>query len=172
MASHRASTESGQAIAEFAISAVILLLLLLAILQFAFLYNAQIGLTNGLRDAVRYGSSLTANTDATALTAANSTYSFLTTSLGSHVSPYSSSRLASGTQVCYEGYTDPTGPAVRVKVTAVYDHPLLVPLINLIIDAFDGAVDGSYRITSTIEMRVDNPIDPVPALSVGPKCNV
>jgi Flp pilus assembly protein TadG len=167
----RAPSDSGQAIAEFAVSSIVLLVLLLAIIQFAFLYNAQIGLTNGLRDAVRFGSSLTANTDATAQSAANSTYAFLTTSLGSHVSPYSSSRLATGTQVCFEGYTDPTGPAVRVRVTAVYDHPLLVPLINLIIDAFDGATDGSYRITSTIEMRVDNPLDPIPAVSTGPICN-
>lgn len=159
-------SRAGQAIAEFAISAIVLLLLLLAILQFAFIYNAQIGITNSIRDAARYGSSFTANDDTAASTAAGSTWSFTTSTLSSHVSPYYSTRLVAGSGACFEGYTDSNGqPAVRVRVSAIYDHPLVVPLISAIIDGFDGSNDGSFRLTSSIELRVDNPAEPVPAVS-------
>lgn len=159
-------SQGGQAIAEFAISAIVILLLLLSILQFGLIYNAQIGLTNGVRDAARYGASVTANTDATATTQATATWNYLASSLGSHVEPYSSAQLVAGSQVCYQEYTDSNGQvAVRVEVTAVYLHPLIVPLISAIIDAVDGSADGHYRITSTTEMRVDNPADPVPSIT-------
>ncbi len=170
----RRRAERGQSIVEFAIVAVPLLLLLLGILQFAYIYNAQIGLTNGVRAVARFGSSLTANTDGTAGTAASATYANLTGSLDDYVRPFAASRLASGTQVCFEPYQEQsngapggTRPAVRVRVTAVYDHPLLVPIVGSIIDLVDGAANGSYRITSTIELRVDNPIDPAPAVGAG-----
>jgi len=169
----RRDAASGQAIAEFAISATVILLLLLSILQFGLLYNAQIGLTNGVRDATRYGSSLTANDDATATTQAGATWTFLTSSLGSHVTPYSPARLlVPGSEVCYEGYSDPSGAAaVRVRVTAVYQHPLVVPLVGMIIDAADGLSDGYYSLGSTSEMRVDNPAEPVPNVTSTPQCN-
>jgi hypothetical protein len=162
----RAKPTSGQAIAEFAISGTVILVLLLSVLQFALLYNAQIGLTNGVRDATRYGSSLVANTNATATTQAGQTWTFLTGSLIEHVTPYSPARLTTGSQVCYEGYSDPSGQAaVRVRVTARYQHPLVVPLISAIIDAADGASDGYYLIETTSEMRVDNPLEPVPTVT-------
>ncbi|HEU0236389.1 MAG TPA: TadE/TadG family type IV pilus assembly protein [Candidatus Limnocylindrales bacterium] len=159
---------NGQALAEFAVAAIPLLLMLLGILQFALLYNAQIGLTNGVRDAARYGSTLVANTDATAASSATATRSFLGTSLADHVVPYNAGNLAA--QVCYAPASDPTLPVeVRVRVTATYGHPLVVPLISLIIDAADGTPDGLYSITSTIELRVDNP--PEPPLNVtGSQC--
>ena len=162
----RRRSRAGQAIAEFAISAIVLLLLLLAILQFAFLYNAQIGVTNSVRDAARYGSSLTANDDGTTVLAANSTESFLTSTLTAHVSPYYSTRLAAGSGVCFEEYSDPNlQSAIRIRVTAIYEHPLVVPLISAIIDGFDGSNDGFFAMTSSIELHVDNPAEPVPNLS-------
>lgn len=168
---HRRPRPRGQAIAEFAISVPVILLLLLAILQFALLYNAQIGVTNGVRDAARYGSQLIANTDGTAKTAAGLTYNFLLTSLGTYVTPYSPSSLGSGSQACFVPFTDASNqPAVRVRVTAVFKHPLIVPLISNILDGFDGTSDGAFAITSVLEMRVDNPSDPVPAL-LGAQCN-
>ena len=168
---HNQTLPRGQAIPEFALSVVIILLLLLSILQFGLLYNAQIGLTNGVRDATRYGSSLTANTDATAMTQAAVTRAYLQSSLASHVAPYSAARLTSASQACYEGYTDVGAQsAVRVRVTAVYEHPLVVPLIGAIIDALDGAADGYFQLRSTTEMRVDNPADP-PVFFIGPACS-
>ncbi len=168
------ASDAGQAIAEFGIAAIPLLLLLLGILQFAFIYNAQVGLTNGVRDAARYGSTLIANDNGTATTAADRTYGFLATSLGKYVAPFSPSRLVSGSgqsEVCYEQRDDGTNSdpdPVWVKVRATYDHPLLVPIINLIIDAFDGASDGSFRITTEVELRVSNPAEPAPNVTIVP----
>lgn len=164
------SRERGQAIAEFALAAIPLLFLLLGILQFGYIYNAQVGLTNAVRDTARYGSSLTANTDVTATTAATDTYGFLTGSLGKYVAPYDSGLLVTGagaSEVCYSQHTDGNaGQApVWVDVSAQYRHPLLVPLVGVLIDAFDGAVDGSLNITASTEFRVDNPSTPAPVLS-------
>jgi len=172
--SRRRRGQRGQAIAEFAVVAIPLLLLLLAILQFGFIYNAQVGLTNAVRDTARYGSTLVANTDGTATTAAGLSYTFLTTSLAKYVTPYSASRLVTGvgaSQACYNQHDDGTGQTpVWVGVTASYDHPLLVPIVSVIIDAFDGSANGSYRITASTEIRVDNLSTPVPVLSAA-ACN-
>ena len=167
--------EQGQAIAEFALAAIPLFLLLLGILQFGFIYNAQVGLTNAVRDTARFGSSLTANTDATATTAATNTYGFLTSSLGKYVTPYNAGLLVSGSgasEVCYSQHTDGNSgqTPVWVDVSAQYKHPLLVPIVSAIIDAFDGAVDGSFSITASTEIRVDNPSTPAPLLSAT-QCN-
>jgi Flp pilus assembly protein TadG len=165
-----ARRERGQAIAEFALAAIPLFFLLLGIVQFGFIYNAQVGLTNAVRDTARYGSSLTANTDASATTAATNTYGFLTTSLGKYVAPYETGHLVSGSgasEVCYSQHTDGNAgqSPVWVDVSATYRHPLLVPLVSAIIDAFDGTSDGAFAITASTELRVDNPLAPVPALS-------
>ncbi|MBF8290933.1 MAG: hypothetical protein HW391_1901 [Chloroflexi bacterium] len=166
----RGRQEHGQSLAEFAIVAVPLLLLLLGIVQFALLYNAQIGLTNAVRDVARYGSTLVANQDGSAGTSAGLAASFLQTSLGTYITPYSAAAKGAGTQACYDDYVDSDGVnAARITVTAVYNHPLIVPLIGNIIDAFDGTSDGAYRITVTADLRVDNPPDPVPAIT-GPIC--
>jgi Flp pilus assembly protein TadG len=162
--------ERGQAIPEFALAAIPLFLLLLGIVQFAFIYNTQVGLTNAVRDTARFGSSLTANTDVTATTAATNTYGFLTASLGKYVAPYNAGLLVSGSgasEVCYSQHTDGNAGQnpVWVDVSATYRHPLLVPLVGAIIDAFDGASDGSFAITASTEIRVDNPLAPIPALS-------
>ena len=139
-------------------------------MQFAYLYNAQIGLTNAVRDAARYGSTLVANSDATATTGAGRAATFLLSSLNTYITPYSTSAKGAGTQACYDDYVDSDGvSAARITVTAVYNHPLIVPLIGNIIDAFDGSADGAYRITVTFDLRVDNPPDPVPAIT-GPIC--
>ena len=168
--------ESGQAIAELAIVLIPLLLLILAILQFGFIYNAQIGLTNAVRDTARYGSTLVANDAATATTAADRGFTFLTTSLGTYVAPYSSSRLVTGagaSRVCYVQHDDgnSSDDPVWVSVTASYRHPLLVPLVGSIIDLFDGAADDSFMISATTEIRVDNPSTPVPAVASPGPCD-
>lgn len=144
--------------AEFAIVALPLLFLLLAILQFALIYNAQVGLTNAIRDAARFGSGLAVTTTAAASSAASSTYARLTSAMSANVAPFSSSRLATATQVCFSGHDDGTGTtAAFVRVTAAYNHELVVPIVGAILDGIDGSTDGGYRITATTEMRVDDP---------------
>ena len=156
--------------AEFAIVAVPLMLLFLGILQFGIIYNAQVGLTNAIRDAARYGSSQAATDATSAGSLATATFGKLTTSLPKYVSPYSAADLDASSQACVSQHADGAGsqPAF-VSVTAVYDHPLFVPLVGAIIDGLDGTSDNAYRISVTTELRVDNPSQAT--VSIGsPEC--
>lgn len=166
--------EAGQALAEFAIAAVPVLLLLLGIIQFALIYNSQVGLTNAIRDAARYGSSRDVTNVSSAQVAANATNTLLRASLAKYISPYDAN--AAATSACYVQGADGTSPGADpafVTVTAAYNHPLIVPLIGAILDGLDGTPDdNAYRITVTTELRVDNPNEAL--LSVGtdpPVCN-
>ena len=164
---------AGQALAEFAIAAVPVLFLLLGIIQFALIYNSQVGLTNAIRDAARYGSSLAATDVTSAGIAANKTNALLRASLAKYISPYDATKLATGTGACYVQHPDGavgTDPAF-VRVTVAYNHPLIVPLIGGILDGIDGTADGAYRITVTTELRVDNPTEATLTVGTTQVCN-
>jgi len=170
----RRAGAAGQAIAEFAIAAIPMLLLLLGILQFALIYNSQVGLTNAIRDAARYGSSIAVTDVATATTAANSTRTFLLGELPKYVSPYDATKVVtSATQVCYVQHSDGTtsGQPAFVRVTLAYAHPLFVPIISFILDGFDGVSDSAYRITVTTELVDDNPTQETLIVGTTPVCN-
>jgi hypothetical protein len=180
----------GQSLAEFAIVVPILAILLMAILQIGFLLFTQVGLTNAAREAARNASSIpvAAATDITttnATAAATAYYNRLTDSstvspgfLKRNVGGYSPSQLvstgASRTSVCYYSFTDPSGvPAVMARVHIEYKHPLFIPLISQVIDAFDGSNDGAYELGVTEEIKVGNA--PLTATDIGnsgsPTCN-
>ncbi len=148
-----------------------MLLLLLGIVQFALIYNAQVGLTNAIRDAARVGSTLTTIDNASAATTASTTYSKLTTSLSTYVNPYQSSNLVTGSRVCVTQHADGAGSSPAfVKVTVIYDHPVVVPIVGAILDSIDGTSNGAYRITVSTELRIDNPTQT--AISIAsPVCN-
>ena len=63
--------------------------------------------------------------------------------------------------VTYCGYqnpgTSPTSYSVRVIVEARYKHPLFIPLVGLILDGFDGSMDGGLAVTTREQFRVENP---------------
>ena len=138
-----------------------MLLLLLGIVQFAFIYNAQVGLTNAIRDSARFGSTLTTVDGTSAQKTADDTYANLTSRLGSYVSPYEAANLVlpPASQACVSQHLDGAGASPAfVRVTATYDHPLFVPIVGAIIDALDGSSSpGAYRISVTTELRIDNP---------------
>jgi hypothetical protein len=154
-----------------------------SILQFAVLFSAQVGVTNGVREAVREASAIPVANSADAATAANRIYSILTDSstglLKRNGSSYSTGALVTTgsprTQVCYYSYTDPSGSvSVMARVVVQYKHPLFIPLISGIFDGFDGVNDGAYQLGSSAEIRVANP----PLTSAGgiggsgsPTCN-
>ena len=85
------------------------LLLLLGILQFGIIYNSQVGLTNAIRDAARFGTGQTATDAASAGTLATATYNKLASSLPKYVSPYSAADLDATSQACVSNTM--TGPA-------------------------------------------------------------
>jgi Flp pilus assembly protein TadG len=153
------SAERGQAVPEFALVAPVLFLILFAIIQFGFTLSGQIGFTNGVREAARYASTLPTAT-VTAIEA-----ELRTRSLPKSIPGFADSNFdGAATTVTYCAYTNPDNVAVtspsysiKVRVTAVYRHPLLLPLVSAIVDAADGTNDGHLKAVVTEEMRVENP---------------
>jgi hypothetical protein len=143
----RDCTQRGQALTEFALIAPLFFLLLFAVIQLGFLMGGQIGLTNGVRETARYAATVT------------------TRQLPKAIPGFRSGNLVGGsTTVSYCYYPNPNNVAgtypsfsLKVIVTAVYRHPLFVPLISNIIDVFDGSNDSALTATAREEMRVENP---------------
>lgn len=159
---HRAPrrTREGQALAEFALVLPVLMLILLSIVQLGFMLGGQIGLINAVRETARFGS-LAPTTETNAGANSTSVDNYLTTSsLPLNVPGYESVNLVSSS-VTYCGYpnpgTSPTSYSVRVIVEARYKHPLFIPLVGLILDGFDGSMDGGLAVTTREQFRVENP---------------
>jgi Flp pilus assembly protein TadG len=165
-ARHRSSTR-GQSLVELAIVLPVLLLLLMGILQLGFLLFTQVGLTNAAREAARNAASIPVATATQAGTAATAYFGRLTNAstgfLTRNVGGYNPSRLiVSGspkTSVCYYSIMDASSkPAVMARVEIEYSHPLFIPLIAPILDGFDGASDGGFRLGATEDIRVGNAV--------------
>ena len=162
----------GQALAEFALILPVLALIFLSIIQLGFIFGAQVGITNAVREAARLGAVTSPTTTiGQATTNGAGVYSALTDTttgfLKRNVFAYSAGSLvvtgSPETQVCYQSYTDSDGsPAVSVKVEAYYRHPLFVPLIGAILDALDGTSGDGFRVGASEEMRVENDEIPSP----------
>jgi Flp pilus assembly protein TadG len=146
--------ERGQALAEFALVLPVFLLIFFAVVQFGVLLSAHIGLTNAVREVARFGSTIPTS-DGSPSTAVQT---YLTdTVLPGYVATYSKSNLGSSS-VTYCKYQDTSGKySVRLTVSATYNHPLFVPFVNVVLDAIDGSRDGSFTLTTSEAMRVENP---------------
>ena len=156
----------GQALVELAIIIPILALIFLSIVQFAFIFAAQIGVTNAVREAARVAAVSKTVTDAEATARATDIYNRLTNSsnglLKQNVFAFNPSNVVTSgtadTQVCYrDGPAAASGEyVVFVKVEAGYRHPIIIPLLGAILDGIDGVSDGGLRIATGEEMRVEN----------------
>ncbi len=166
-----------QGLVEFAIVLPILALLILGIIQFSFIFAAQIGVTNAVREAARVAAITTPTaTDPQAAIAGPLIYARLTNTtnglLKQNVFAFNSANIVTSgvadTQVCYR---DTAAAAdgeftVFVKVEAGYRHPLFIPLLSGLLDGIDGVSDGGLRIGAAEEMRVENePITSAPAVA-------
>ena len=156
----------GQALVEFALVLIPLMLILGAVLQFAFILGGQLGLTNAAREGARFAS-VSPTTSTNVAANATAVIAKLEASGGSppsgllarNVQAYVPADLVTTglnpTQVCYTSYQDESGAwSVRVKVDVVYDHPLFIPLISSILDGSGG---NKFRVSASEEMRVENP---------------
>lgn len=155
----RTADEHGQALVEFALIAPLLFLLLFAVIQFGFLMGGQVGLTNAVRETARYAATIPNGTAVAARA------ELVNRQLPKAILGYRSANLVGGsTTVSFCYYPNPNHVAgtypsysVRVIVTAVYRHPLFVPLVGNIIDGFDSTSDNALMATAREEMRVENP---------------
>lgn len=154
--------ESGQGLTEFAFVAPILILLIMAIFQFAFVLQAQIGLTNAVREAARRAAAST-TTDATTLQ--TFTVAQLNGSSGllaSNVQGFTSSRVAAGPSAALCEYTAGGITSDRVTVTIRYGYPIFFPLLAFATDAVDGTADNAWTLSASAEMRLEHNLSASP----------
>lgn len=153
--------ERGQALPEFALIAPLLFLMLFSVIQFGFTLSGQIGLTNAAREAARYAATVPTTTTAAVLT------ELTTRQMPKAIPGFRSTNVvlgASGSSVAYCAATNPNHDAtnypsysMRVRVNAVYRHPMLIPFVGQLVDAVDGVADNALTARVTEEMRVENP---------------
>jgi len=154
---------------EFALVLPILALILLSIVQLAFIFGTQIGVTNAVREAARFAATTTpTKTPAQATANGTGVYDQLTNAttglLRRNVWFYNAADLvtvaAAGdpdTMVCYRPATDTASKnVVFVKVEAQYRHELFIPLVAGILDGIDGTPNDGLRVGASEEMRVEN----------------
>ena len=160
----------GQALVEFALVLPILVILLLSIIQFAFIFAAQTGVTNAVREAARLAAVNTpTETAAEATASADAIYTKLIGANGllarnvfgfSAVNVVKSGAPAPVTSVCYSSFLlNPLGPpTIKVKVQGEYLHPIFIPILDRILDGLDGVNDGGLRIGTAEELTVENAV--------------
>jgi Flp pilus assembly protein TadG len=142
----------GQGLAEFALILPILALIFAAVIQFALVFETQIGISNAVREAARRAA---ANPTSSGNVATNGPWArSQLSSLLAEVQQYSSTNLISA-QVCYVTVTDPAGGTkVDATVSVQYGHPLFIPLIDRIIDSADGTADGRADVATSVTIEV------------------
>jgi Flp pilus assembly protein TadG len=171
----RHDRESGQALLELALVVPILALLALAIFQFAYVIESQMGLTNAVREAARR----VAATDPNAAPAWNTTMrDYVVTQLcgttsttppcpggllDENVQGFEGARVT-GTvpNVSFCRYTVGTSTTLnyRVIVSVAYQHPLFFGFLDFATDLVDGTPgNNAWDIGASAEMRLEN-IDP------------
>jgi Flp pilus assembly protein TadG len=161
-----APRESGQALVEFAFVAPILVLLIMAIFQFAFVIQAQMGLTNAVREAARRAAAASTSTS-TEASFASWTVGQLTPSTGllaTNVPSYDSSRLVGSPTASFCTYSL-GGGGQRVTVLATYRYPVFFPLLAFATDVLDGTQDGDWTLSASAQMRLESPLSSPPGAS-------
>jgi Flp pilus assembly protein TadG len=149
--------QSGQALLELALVAPVIILLLMGLIQFALIYERQVGITNAVREAARRAAAIDVADSAAAQANATWALSELQTLLGNSQT-HESSR--DNIEVCIAtptaNATDVAGnQQVMVRVTDSYKHPLWLPIVTQILDGIDGSTDQSLLASTVSEFRVE-----------------
>jgi Flp pilus assembly protein TadG len=161
----RSHAGRGQAVAELAVTAPILLIVLLGIAQLGTILATQIGIANAVREAAREAAAIATTSDGAASTNGAWTSERLRLDLLPGVPSYDASRLVVSTSspdtVCYSPATDASGATgVVVRVDARYRHALWLPLVSGILDGIDGSADGSLGVDASEQMWVEGASSP------------
>ena len=146
--------ERGQALAELALVTPILVLLIMAVVQFAFVLETQMGLTNAVREAARRAaadpSPTTSGVDAQ-----------LNALLAANIQGYEASRVTS-TAVTIADYCLNAENNNRIQVTVSYGHPVFFPLLAYATDLVDGVGDDKWTLSASAQMRLETTQNPGP----------
>jgi hypothetical protein len=157
MRRRRRPEDRGQALAEFALVAPILFLLLFGVIQVGLIMASQNGLVNGVRDATRRAATYRVN-DLTfaggggGICGAVSTQ--LSKELRTSIPAFTAARLH--TSIHYEWETNPTSGEffVVAHISATYDNPIYIPLVGIVLHPSD---PGTFPLNASEQMRVENP---------------
>ena len=155
--SHRRARQRGQSLVELALITPVLLIILMGLVQFALIFERQIGIDNAIREAARRAATLETKTDAAAQ--ANATWTLgQVQSLLMNVQSYEASKDL--IEVCIvtpaSNPTDASGTAqVVVRIKDAYSHPLFLPIVSLILDPIDGVTDNALLASSSTEFHVE-----------------
>ncbi|MBI3750508.1 MAG: pilus assembly protein [Chloroflexi bacterium] len=129
--------------------APILILLLLAIFQFAFVLESQMGLTNAVREAARRAA-------ADPYPTSGLVQAQLDSLLATNIQGFDPSRVASET-VTFCDYQVDAMTNYRVDVDVRYKHPVFFPLLAFATDFVDGTPgNGAWDLTAKAEMRLES----------------
>lgn len=166
------SGESGQALLELALIVPILVLLVMAIFQFAYVLESQVGLTNAIREAGRRVAATEpvgvvdwtgAETDFVIDQLCGTTPGSCNSGLfADNVQGFNDSRLLPGNPVvtfCTD--TIGTEAQYRVVIDVAYGHPVFFGPLAFATDLVDGTGDGNWEITASATMRMENIDDTV-----------
>jgi Flp pilus assembly protein TadG len=161
--------ELGQGLAELALVTPILVFLIMAVVQFAFVLETQMGLTNAVREAARRAAAdpsptkLGVDAQLDALLAAN-------------IQGYDASRLWTASDgpeygaspaVTFCSYSIAGGPDnYRVTIYVAYKNPVFFPLLSYATDLLDGKSNGTWDLTAEASMRIE--ADTAPSDVSGP----
>lgn len=164
----RRSGESGQALLELALIVPILVLLLMAIFQFAYVIESQMGLTNAVREAARR---VAAQTDAAPNWAALQNFVedelcgpadplCETGLLQENVPAFNRALLATNPPTvtfCVYDVIGSTGTInnYQVNVHVAYEHPIFFAPLAFATDALDGDPNGRWDLTADAQMRLE-----------------
>jgi Flp pilus assembly protein TadG len=143
--------EAGQGLAELALITPILLLLILAVFQFAFVLESQMGLTNAVREAARRAAADVAPTT-------GAVQGQLDALLAANIQGFSGSRV-DAESVAVSDYCVAGKINHRVIVSVTYNHPVFFPLLAFATDLVDGTQDGSWTLTASAQMRLETTED-------------
>jgi Flp pilus assembly protein TadG len=148
--------ERGQGLAEFALVAPILFLLLFGVIQLGLIMAAQNGLVNGVRDATRKAATYRVNDlsfDAGSIgSICTAVGNQLTSDLSASIPGFTAANLVYS--IAYEAQSDPGGWFIVAHISATYDNPIYVPLVGNVIHPSDPA---TLPLDASEQMRVENP---------------
>ena len=149
-----ADREHGQALAELALVTPILALLIMAVFQFAFVLETQMGLTNAVREAARRAAADPSPTQA-------GVAAQLDALLAANIQGYEPGRV-DATSVTFTDYCLAGEINNRVSVSVTYGHPVFFPLLAYATDLVDGYHDERWTMTASAQMRLETTQDPGP----------
>jgi Flp pilus assembly protein TadG len=155
--------ERGQALVEFALIAPIFFLLLFGIIQLGLLFGAQNGLVDAVRDSTRRAATYRVNDLSLTGNTLGAICQVVRTEIDSRLAKQIPGYRAANrtTTITYEWGLNNDNPQTYfliAHVNVVYRHPLYVPLVNIVLDRFDGnSGDSQFTLEASEQMRIENP---------------